>query len=366
MNEGPTQRHVACPACGLLAPPEGNFCESCGTALTAPAPAPDADASSAPPQEERRRSRRRRQAPEPKTPLDRAEKIEIGRTLATARRHLKSIRLFLWFVAAGYAVFGLLLWNLRDPEFAEEIRLLSYVMFGVSALGVVAALSLHRQPFVWTMGLASLQTLVLVLSFVKGGLPLLQIVITVGLWGCVPLMARVSRILREHGDEYGSEHLLRRVGRDVGTSDVRQRAADRRRQERRRKLRTTGVVAAVSIVVLAAGYGLFRLATASATLENRLEAFEDSFETGAFEQVRAMCTLDYARRTWPDIERIIEREGWGERAPDLGAPEIQHRFDEFAEVHFTLPAGRMRTKWVRQNATWQLDGVIFAGLRERR
>lgn len=286
----------------------------------------------------------------------------MQRTLSRARQQIRSIRVLLWMYAAGYGIWTALMLPLWG---ASDLRDLATVGTGlITVVGVSGGLFIHRQPFAWTLCLAILQTGLAAVGWFGGGIPVLDTVIALGLWGSVPLMRSASDILHEHAGAFSSEDLVRRVGRDVAHGETRAQADEVSRRELVRRSRTSMMVVLIAFGVVVVGVLLYWLATLSATIEARLAAFEEAWEGGDFTTVQAMCTNDYRRRSWSKVERILRREGWLQSPPLLGAPDFAERRDSWAEVQFALPKGKLRTKWIRLNSAWKLDGVIFSDIRD--
>jgi len=342
-----TSSGIDCPECGEHNSDGNKFCESCGVSLAV-----------------RKGDGDGRPTRRALTREERAEKIEAQRTLSNARQKLGYIRWFLRFAAIGFAMQAAVPEAFVRGADPEVLTVVSWITGSIAAVYFVGSLFLHRHPFAWTVGLAGFLTVDVLVSVAYGVWPIIEAIVMLGMWGAVPLMASASRIIREHDGEYTTEHLKRRVGRDVGPSDARQHAAQKRRAQRTGSLRTYAMIGGAMVVVVGVGLLLFQLLTASATIESRVDEFTAAFESGDFTKVQAMCTLEERRESWYKVERVLAREGWHPSGAPLGEPVFESKSDRWAEVQFDLPRGVMKTAWSYENSAWQIDRFRFSGLRD--
>ncbi len=355
-----------CPACGALHSKPVKFCEECGASLARPRRRTSAGAQASAPRTGRSAARSATDegsaAPEgeqERAPLslDREGRKVANVELRRAKRRLRFVRVMLWlnfvFNAIGTAVL-----------FGQGEVLIGAISLGFTAIALTGVLTLHRYPFGWTIGLAGLQTLTMIAAIAEGDRPVLGLVVAALLWGAVPVTARASRLLREHGDVY-DENLLRstREAR-APRGETRARAEARAGEARRTRLRSLALVAGVVVVVLVGGRFAYRAATRPAVLPPRLEAFRAALGRGDAAAGEDLCTPDYRGSSWLKVQTILEREGWLPAGVALGVPDFVRDGANYAEVHFALPRGLMKTRWVLVEREWWLDGVIFSGVKQ--
>lgn len=302
-----------------------------------------------------RRERRKESGPS----LDREGRQAADAELRVARSRLAFVRGFLWFFLLVNSLIAGLWFLTGQVAFGA-------VASAFAALYLVAILSLHRYPFGWTLTLAALQTLSVVLSILQGQFPIFWTIVTVMLWGAVPVTARASRLLREHGDVLDAKRMRSRSVKDAPRAEARLHAEERRRAERIRTLRTAGLAAFLALLVGGGGYWAVRISERPLPLEPRLAAFEAALARGDVATAETICSDDVRGAKWRSACRILEREGWLPGGVALREPQTVRSGERLAEIHYALPRGVMKTGWLRQGRDWYLDGIVFQGVREKR
>lgn len=302
---------------------------------------------------------KRRRVPVAHAPsLDREARQVAGTTIRRAKRRLRFVRFLLWLGAVGNALGGLLLLNYGDT-------LLGGISLALAAVFAAGALTLHRFPVGWTVGLAGFQTLSVALAVLDGDLPALGIFIAALLWGAVPVTARATRIVRQHADVFDEDALRLGYSATAPKGETRQRAEQRDREARRKRLATLAWVVGAVAAVGVGGTLAIRAATKPRPLPPRLEAFRAALARGDADGAEALCSATYRGGSWEKAQAILERESWLPGGVALGAPITKREGDHSVEVHFPLPRGLMKTIWQLEGRDWVLDGVIFSGVRER-
>ncbi len=65
------------------------------------------------------------------------------------------------------------------------------------------------------------------------------------------------------------------------------------------------------------------------------------------------------------MRAVLEREDWLPSGVELSPPEVVRQGRNFAEIHFQLPRGQVKTRWIVERRDWCLDGAVFSGVRAR-
>jgi len=359
---------LACPAYGALHQTVVRFCEECGAAFAAQSRGRGSASARAPIR------RRAASSDGAGVRLDNEERKLAHAALIRARRPLRLVRFLLWFSAlvnGVSALFFLLSQNLG--ELAEYRALLIAVTFGMTAMATAGALTLYRYPFGWTLGYTAFLTLEVVLTFTLGGLPILKALIALALWAAVPIVARASRILREHEDQFDHASLSGRHTTIAGRSEARARVEAQRAKEARigrmRKFAAIGAIAGVGLV----GWMIFRTFGAASggtqveevgAREPRIELFRAALGRGDLVAAEALLAERMQGSRWNQAVAILTREGWTTGGVALGAPNTTRESTYRADVDFALPRGTLRTRWAVEENEWRLYGAIFSKVRQ--
>ena len=334
--------YVSCEECEALNPPELKFCEECGASLGRRQP---------PKGGVRRRTKGARGVA-----LDREERKDVQQSFNRARKRLRVMRAFIWmgflFNTLGALTF-----------FLAGVTFVGWILAGMALLELLVALTIFIFPFGWTLALASFETLVVALLLLNGGMPVVKIVWAVMLWCTVPLMARVARVLRENGDEFDSAQLKGGIKTDAGRSDARARVEARRRAERKRSLQMKGAIFGGFLGVALIAFAGHHVLTTPRNLKPRLEAWRTAFEAGDFDAAEAICAPKIRGEFWAKAEGVLEREGWLANGVVLGDPQVIKERETYTEVHYALPRGILRCKWVVLDREWFVERVRFKNVK---
>lgn len=368
-----------CSACDASNPVAARFCENCGQPLVEQV----ADAKS-PRRHPKARSRslEKRQA-----------NIELGKAYTTMKR----VRGLFIFLAALSALQFFLLLALR-PDVPG--LLVGGAVVGVLVLGAVF---LQRQPFAWTLVLACLMTLAVLLTILgnlaKGeftllSIPWLWIILTIACWTATTSMLNVKVLLAQHGDTVGAERFTgkrKRVAEGEISTRVRGRAHEATgRSAQKVAIYGAAVVLAVVVVVTLVvmlgngnGGGGPSPVHAYDPLEaaKRRQKLEDSYEPVLERFLAAWRASDkdaIAGMASPgarqSLIRRLEKSLGLHELPTDKLPEIRNRRDlwlkrvDGVKTYFSVPAteGRMRQAklrlhWVLSEDEWVLVEARLRG-----
>lgn len=278
-----------------------------------------------------------------------------SRDVLRARKALRGVRGFTWFVAGSNLLVGLPL-VAAGPE--GDLRFLTWVAFGTALVTGVAALDLYRHPVLWTTVTALLQSSSVAVGFALGRRPILGTVIAVGLWGALPLTRRALEALREEDADVVAERLSGRFRTEADASEARLRVARRSQVEGDRAWLKFGLVAGALGAAIAVGRPLYRLVTKPPAVDAGVAAWVSALESGSHAGAEALCSDDYRER-WPRVTAILDREGWLAGGVELGEPEVHRSGETYHEIWFALPRGTMKTLWRLEGRRWEVDRVVF-------
>lgn len=242
-----------CLSCDASNPAAARFCENCGEPLA------EQQAASGDTGSPRRRPKARSKSLE-----KRSANIQLGKARITMKRvrGLFIVLAGLYGLALAILFFGFLA---LKHEGSDTPGLYVFLMFYAActfSVFILGAVFLPRQPFAWTLALACLMTVDVVLTtysrFAAGGfgmatIPWLWVLLTVACWTATASMLNVKKLLAEHGDTVGAERFTGKRKR-AAEGEIGSRARGRARETTGRSIRRVaiygaGVVVAVVLVV---------------------------------------------------------------------------------------------------------------------
>ncbi len=214
-----------CSACDASNPATARFCENCGESLAEREPG-GADTGSP----------RRRRKVRSKSLEQRSANIQLGKAYRTMKRVRALFIVLATFYGLATAVLFLGLLGLQHEE-VEVPGLYVFLLFYAActfSVFVLGAVFLRRQPFAWTLSLACLMTVDVVLTtvsnladgkFVLISIPWLWVFLTTACWTATASMLTAKRLLVEHGDTAAAQRFTGEAKDDTGRSSVQGRRA---------------------------------------------------------------------------------------------------------------------------------------------
>ncbi len=279
-------------------------------------------------------------------------RLTVGRELTNVRRDLRAIRLIF---AVGAVADALLLWV--DVASGEAETPVVAFTGGFIALWVVAAVRVFREPFLWCALLASLRTLVLLLlvavtgaaGWVYGYAGLL----TAGLWFVAFRAKRAASLVAEHPDLWDAlRHHRRRDEMEEGQLTARAKGRGRRRADRGSLVRV-GLAAGGAVVLAVAAWFLWLRPPSVAPA---LRAFEEAWAASSVEGVTAGFAESSRVSMGRSFERLVERRGWTDDFPTLGARTDDFR-DDAGRTTWTCGDGTLVVHWSLRGDRWVVRGL---------
>lgn len=327
-----------CVACHAVLPQGVRYCPECGRDSHA------GDAAVAP-------------------PTARERKI-ASRELNKASRSIEFVRNVLWIPTILFFLLSLApIFALTDPRVSLPAVLVLVALYLLPVLlCLIAVTRIALNPFAWTLVIAILSTVALVLQlagFVTatrlGALPLLitlsDALIVLGLWLAMPSMTRVRRLLRQHPGEFAARALLGVVAtRDVGAEELRRLAL---RAAWKRAGVYIGIAVAVVVLATTVAWTGFR----PRPLERTLEKFTEAWNRSDVDGVVAFVASERASAERASIEKVRVARAWSSLPPLVPATGAVLRALEGPKEVVLHLVGRdesVTLVWARSGAAWEL------------
>ncbi len=336
----------ACPSCEADNPEKARFCESCGADMSA-----------------KGKSRQRGDKV-----ASRQANVELGK----ARRIIKRVRSLFIIQSVGWALLTLGLFMVLDQEdLLGESSWMLMVPFSICLFCILGSIFLAREPFIWSMAIASLQTLVVALYPLEFGFSIDWLIITfitIASWAATASLTKVKKLLAEHSDTIGAQKLMG-TREKAYQGDLGRKHRQRLKEESRGKLKRRAIfISAILVVVV--GIGIWAAKANRKPTWQELQAAEQQREAERLakmpkpeeftpvlqkfvqdwnqsdkEAIHALF-LAWDKEKWiRGLKRVGERNGWEGVFPTLSDEDIQWRGKREVYVYYQLAERRFLTRW---------------------
>lgn len=323
-----------CPSCGALhVDEEARYCEECGASLDGTVAA--------------------RQ--------DSVARQEANRELAIAKASVRAIRT--WYrvgaTLAG-AMFLLVTWAVLAGGVTPLGILILGFMGGTVVVYVLGAVRIHREPMLWSILIASLETCRLGLALIGGNWIAAAIlsIWTLAFWSVVARVTRVRPLIERYPELWHAESLAKERGRDRGRRRPAAGGAVARRErsarrEGRRGLALAGIVVAALVLI---GGGAW-LATRPPSLDDALASFVDDWNRSDVDAVSRRFEDSDREKVSRWLRRKNSGRDWSERLPVASTHAVPSRGDSSARVVFGTLDGDVWTTWKLDAGTWTITAI---------
>jgi hypothetical protein len=289
---------------------------------------------------------------------------------AAAAELQRALNVVVWLrrlLAAGAIAYGLItvyLLVLLPKGLIEEGELLR-VLAGTTVLScmhVVGFRQARLQPLLWTLVLAGLATLSVVLNLLRDDVSATRLIVPLSsaaaLWTAVPNAWRVRARIAAHPELYSAHRLhgtdRRRHGaRTDSAQSLQQFARVRRRTAVGSAIWASGMALAVLAVVLFA-----RPTNAGVRLESGIAAFEEAWRDADADGLLALSPPEEVEARRALIELVLAEQVWGERWPALGDALVQ-REPSAVTVVWPIEGGEVGTCWTPTDGGWWLGVLVL-------
>jgi hypothetical protein len=224
----------------------------------------------------------------------------------------------------------------------------------------VAVYRVRREPFLWAVLIASLQTLVVAANLARGAVLDLRMAITVAIgvffWSLVAPTVRVRELVRAHPDLFVSRSISGRLQRAPADASPTRLRSERRSARRARSGRRTSVLVGAIVIALAgvAGFAAWRQSRPP-PLEPSLEAFRMAWNASDIEAAGAAFVPASRERLTVSLQRVAERRGW-DALPAIERVDVR-RDGRRAQVTFWTLEGGLETAWEVDGERWVLRSL---------
>jgi hypothetical protein len=346
-----------CPSCDAPNPEDARFCEQCGAPLeTGPA------AAHVPPRARRRRG-------------DAVDRDLVNRELGRAYRTAQAVRAFYVACLVVIAVrLALLVWVIAsEPDLAADLAILTGAATLDLVLFLTGYLRILRNPFFWTVLVASVTTLNFAIGIVDyGALGFFNLagLFTVALWAAVPATARVRKLMKKYPDLWVVARRFRGERSRAPRGAVSAHARQRGREARTETLRKAALFGGIPAVLLIAAFVLYRNATRPPSIEDITPAlmettarFAESWNRSDTYEIASYFQPSSRDRMHRAIGSRVKRRGWEGSHPPVEPPRLDRVSGTTARVLF-LPRGGnfiepLKTVWKYRDGHWDLTSIRY-------
>jgi hypothetical protein len=272
-------------------------------------------------------ARRRR----PRSEGEREARLDASREIGQALRTVRAVRT-LYAACAVVAGLWLLLFLLVALPDNVAWRWMVAISGASAVLLAVGAVQVVRKPVPWSIGIAVVISAFAGITYLLVGPSLHStwgVLIALALWASVGLARKAQRLAARHPDLYASETWSGTRAKPRETERGR-RIRARQRDARKRELMTWALPGGAAVVVVLV---LILWPGGSAEPEPEYEPppppppftgrpfeFQRAWNHGSLDDVAAFLAPGDRDRRMTKIRRILDRRGWGEKRPQLGAP----------------------------------------------
>ena len=299
------------------------------------------------------------------------EPVSDGATRRAAASELqRALNVVVWLrrlFAAGAIVYGLITVFLLVllPKGLVGERTLLPMLAGATVLTcmhVVGFRQARMQPLLWTLLLAVLVTLTVVLKLLQGDGDVRGLIVPLStaaaLWTAVPFTGRVRALIAAHPDLYSAHRLHGTDRRRLGArSDATQSLQQFSRVRRSTAIGSVAWASGMALAVLAAVL-LLRPADAGTSLESGIAAFEEAWGDADTDALLALSPPDEVEARRALIELVIAEHGWGERWPALGEQLVQ-REPSAVTIVWPIDGGEVGSYWTPTVGGWWLGVLVL-------
>jgi len=309
-----------------------------------------------------------------------------SRKLGAAFKWMEAVRAFYWacVVFIGLTLVFLVLGLLGAPEEDRPwIGVATAVTGADLALLVIGAIRIRRNPFLWTVVAASVNTpfflifLVLFLPALAQAPSLLSLfiliaygLVSIGLWVAVPKTAQVRRLMREYPDLWVTSRRFRGERGPAPQGAAVTHARERAREARALAWKRVLLFGVLPVVILVAAIFLYRQATAPpapAILEARLretaERFASTWNGSRVDEIPAYFQESSREKMGRAIRRTVERRGWKDALPAVDLPRVDRLARGTARVEFPTTGSDflspLVTVWKYRVDRWELTTIRY-------
>lgn len=328
-DAGPAESSV-CEACGEQVDPAAAFCEACGVALS--------DEAGADPDERR----------------------VANRELAKAKDAAGVVRTFylLGAVLAGVSVIAMLALLVMFPVTPALLLLTAIALVALCGY-VMGVRSVMLRPMLWSVLIASYETVNALLAAVTLRIPLLvvpKVLWALAMWMMVLPIARVRRFIERYPELWYARANARRNQLARGTSAARLTARGRREQstqQRRRRILIGSLIAVPVTAVLIVGVRIALRPAPPPPFDVTLAAFEQAWNGQRRNEIAAFFQ-DERRdevRSW--LAKSNSRRDWSAALPEIQDRSIDASTATQRGVGLMTMDGDLRMTWIYQDGAWR-------------
>ncbi len=323
--EDPLATMSTCPSCDALNVQRAVTCAECGAKLGA---RPD-DAV------EEKRAR-----------------LAAARGLGDLRKSLRAVRT-LYRLQAGVAAFALIVTFVAADDIDVVTAVASTFVVGVIVLSLVAAHQIFDKPLLWSLMLAFLTTLAIVID--PANIGFFDVLFATFSWFAVSSVLRARSTMRDYPDIWeksaGREALAARRER---TDDEGVRA----RVGRRYKSSTLQVVLVIVAMIVITTIVRWA-ATRTPSLDDPRAAFEQAWHDEDVAAIAALFAPESRGRMQAAMTSGFDKRGWSDNAPDLVFDRAETSSGgKRAVVSYLTREGMVSVTWVFEEA-WRVHTLRF-------
>jgi len=286
-----------------------------------------------------------------------AEKSAQVREFVKVKKVIGIIRTFYAagaFVTAAQLFLILLIGAVVLEELDSGIFLAVLTFLGVTlALQIMGAIRVSREPYFWTVFIASTQTLNLTVSILTGS-ELFFIVVNgvfaACFWLLVQRAARLREIFREHPELLEYTQRRRGAHHQAGMKRIKAGRSGRRKE----LLVVSGIVLTLIPILIM----VLHFATKPPSVADRTGAFAEQWTKGGPDQLSSFFGESSRVRIKSRLKRRLDQRGWGDDRPQLTAPQIEEDGGS-ATATYSVGGSQLITRWSYVKPEWYMTSIEF-------